>query len=958
MKKWKKALIALAISVFAIGAASCKGGGNPPADPPATEEPGTQEYTVTFDRNNSMAKLKDANGQNVQKTKKYVEGTTLTIKTEALANYEFKGWEVDGVIISTEFTYTFTVTQDTVVKAIFEEKKCTVTFVSNNETISTQQVKRNEKATLPQTPTRLGYTFTGWKSNVSGIDVDDNITSDVVFTAGWTAKNFTVTFNSDGGSAVSNQTVQEGEKATLPENPTKGEMRFGGWYLGEQPYDFNAPVMGDVALTAKWKDKFITVAFDADNGSAITEEQLESGERVAEPTAPVKEGYIFLGWFVEGALEAYDFSTPVTNDFVLKAKWKDKYVTVSFDADNGSTIEEERVEDGTAVAKPADPVKPGHTFLGWYTDGALEAYDFSTVVTGSFTLTAKWDVNQYMLTVVAGTGGTVAAVDGRYDYGTQVEISATADAGYRFVKWSDGNDSATRTIVVTGDITLTAEFAEAEKSVVKLTVEGVDASKITLDGAGAYATGEQATVVAGACEGYTFVGWFKDGDSNPVSTESTYQFAVTSDVTLTAKFSVNTYAVTATATAGGSVGGGATYQYGESATLTATAEAGYLFVGWFEDGALEPVFTEPTYTFTVTKQIALTAKFKIDTRKTISLTVEGVAPSQVTLDGAGVYWEGEQATITVGACVGYTFTGWYDSDGKVSDLITYTFTVTKEITLTAKFVLNTYTITAMATAGGIAQGSGEYDHGESVTLEAIADENYLFIGWYENGGAEPVFEEAVYQFVATAGRTLTAKFEREITTHVIDAVAENPSMGTIKGKGTYNYGDTVTLTATPEYGYKFVNWYDESGATVSTSNVYSFKVEGDVMLTAKFEAATYSINARSESTSKGTVTGNGKYTHDEQVTLVATPKQGYVFEGWYENGYKISSAAATYQFLARGNRTLTAKFSKMTYTITVSAGTGGAAYVRLDATENVTTINSVSANTPVYLTAVAEEGYA
>ena len=101
---------------------------------------------------------------------------------------------------------------------------------------------------------RTGYTFGGWnKADGTAWDyASDTVTDSITLYAKWTANTYTVTFDSTGGSAVDAQPVAYGEKAKKPAAPQKTGYAFGGWYLGEEAYDFAAVVTEDMTLTAKW----------------------------------------------------------------------------------------------------------------------------------------------------------------------------------------------------------------------------------------------------------------------------------------------------------------------------------------------------------------------------------------------------------------------------------------------------------------------------------------------------------------------------------------------------------------------------------------------------------------------------------------------------------------------------------------------------------------------------------
>ena len=136
------------------------------------------------------------------------------------------------------------------------------------------------------------------------------------------------------------------------------------------------------------------IKFDSDGAGNIASQSVAANGYVEEPTAPVKEGYTFLGWYLED--ELYDFSQPVTTRFELVAKWEIKeYQVIIFD---GLSCEPEIlfVKHGDKVEKPADPVKEGHTFLGWFANG--KEYDFDTVVKEEISIGAMFDVITYEVT--------------------------------------------------------------------------------------------------------------------------------------------------------------------------------------------------------------------------------------------------------------------------------------------------------------------------------------------------------------------------------------------------------------------------------------------------------------------------------------------------------------------------------------------------------------------------------
>lgn len=139
----------------------------------------------------------------------------------------------------------------------------------------------------------------------------------------------------------------------------------------------------------------VTVTYESNGGTILAGEVLAIGTSVAQPKNPEKPGYSFAGWYTDKDLTSvYDFTSPVTKDIILYAKWEpvEVKVTVSYESNGGSTVASQELVQGTVATKPQVPTKSGYTFAGWYTDSALtNSYDFSKAVTEDLVLYAKWD---------------------------------------------------------------------------------------------------------------------------------------------------------------------------------------------------------------------------------------------------------------------------------------------------------------------------------------------------------------------------------------------------------------------------------------------------------------------------------------------------------------------------------------------------------------------------------------
>ena len=199
------------------------------------------------------------------------------------------------------------------------------------------------------------------------------------------------------------QTVLEGSTATKPTNPTKEGYNFVGWYLDGVLFDFSTEITSDTVLVAKWEAKELTPSYTVTfmNGSVVSETKtVEEGKTVAKPTNPTKEGYTFVGWYLDGT--AFDFSTKITSNTILTAEWKEVEKTPTYKVTfvNGSNVyKTETIEEGSVVTEPTDPTKEGYPFVGWYQDDT--AFNFSTKITSDTVLVAEW---KYTTAIVNNQG--------------------------------------------------------------------------------------------------------------------------------------------------------------------------------------------------------------------------------------------------------------------------------------------------------------------------------------------------------------------------------------------------------------------------------------------------------------------------------------------------------------------------------------------------------------------------
>lgn len=157
----------------------------------------------------------------------------------------------------------------------------------------------------------------------------------------------------------------------------------------------------------------------------------------------------------------------------------------------------------------------------------------------------------------------------------------------------------------------------------------------------------------------------------------------------------------------------------------------------------------------------------------------------------------------------------------------------------------------------------------------------------------------------------------QMPTYTISVSANPSNGGTVTGGGTFQQGQSCTVSATAATGYNFLKW-TENGQQVSTNANYTFNVTGNRTLVAQFQTQSYTISASASPSNGGTVSGGGTYNHGQNCTLTASPATGYTFVKWTKNGTQVSTNAS-YTFTVTGSASYVAHFQANSYTISVSA---------------------------------------
>ncbi|PZT52556.1 InlB B-repeat-containing protein [Paenibacillus silvae] len=361
--------------------------------------------TLTFSYYAPRQLLFDSGGgTSIDPQEVYYGDQGIEPNTPTRIGYTFAGWYTDKALTQ-RFDFANTaVTADTQLFAGWNIEQYTVSFNSDGGTVVADiPVEYGMTVTAPTEPTRTGYTFTGWYVDAAHTQLfhftTTPITANMQLYAGWSTNQYTVTFESNGGTMVSEQLIDYGNPVLEPQPPGRTGYTFTGWYSDaalQQPFNFTtSSIYEDVQLYAGWERNQYTVSFDTTGGSPISDQSIRYGDELILPIEPTSntEGQVFAGWFSDSQFTVpFDFSQPIQSNVTLYAKWAARVQQITFETDGGSVIAPQSAAYGDHLSRPADPERTGYTFAGWYTDAThTQPFDFATAtVNADITLYAGW----------------------------------------------------------------------------------------------------------------------------------------------------------------------------------------------------------------------------------------------------------------------------------------------------------------------------------------------------------------------------------------------------------------------------------------------------------------------------------------------------------------------------------------------------------------------------------------
>ena len=302
------------------------------------------------------------------------------------AGYTQVGWStVDGGEKVYGFEDVYTQNEALTLYPVWNTNKYTITFDTNGGSdIAPITQDYGTEITAPDNPTRKGYTFKGWDKEIPETMPAENIT----VKAQWEINQYTITFDTNGGSEIAPITQDYGTEITAPDKPTRKGYTFKGWDK-EIPETMPAE---NITVKAQWEINQYTITFDTNGGSEIAPITQDYGTEITAPDNPTRKGYTFKVWDKEIP------KTMPAENITVKAQWEINQYTITFDTNSGSEIAPITQDYGTEITAPDKPTRKGYTFKGW--DKEIP----ETMPAENITITARWkDTEKPTGEIIIGT---------------------------------------------------------------------------------------------------------------------------------------------------------------------------------------------------------------------------------------------------------------------------------------------------------------------------------------------------------------------------------------------------------------------------------------------------------------------------------------------------------------------------------------------------------------------------
>lgn len=674
---------------------------------------------------------------------------------------------------------------------------------------------------------------------------------------------FTVTFDTQGGSAVDPVQVRRGGVLEQPEDPDRPGYIFAGWYLGDGKYDFGSRVSQDITLTAHWQARKITVRFVAD-AIAVKEIELDYGGSVAPediPAVPEKEGYT-------GVWDTVDLSG-ITSSVTVNAVYTFIEREVTF------VLNYSGAEDVTMMTENGlidfVPEREGYVFNGWWYSGGH--------TDGGYILTRRHD----MADVITEDGVTLYAewVEEK-EYASQLSAPSVSIDGSRF-SWQEIEGATGYEVSVN---------TTPEESVVTVTDTYFDFPYY-------YSAGDYTVRIRAR----------GDGTSTRNSAWTSKQYA---HKILAAPTRIEINDTTSVLTWNG-VMNASDYEIYVNGELKATVSVPHYDMSGYDAGEYRVRITAKSSGWISTSASADIMKARLKAPEvTVADTYDGYLLTWNAVVNADTYivtigeeeFRTDELSFTV-SCGDDDL--WQDLDALTVTVAAFDSGTDYLISLDAaeNELIRKYSLT-LSYGEGYVSGDGWFRVGEEVTVEAYAPDylapetSAIWLGWFDGDDARLDDGRQTYTFAMPAEDTVyTAEWG------FFDVACSSAEAGTAAAyKRVYNAGAAATVSASTNPGYTFVGWYD-GDEKLTDSLTYDFAMPSE---SATYTAKWIKVTVVSEDTGGIVRMLTGTYFPGDNVTVIASPNLGYTFVGWYDGDEKLTDSPVYGFEMPSENVTYTARW--------------------------------------------------
>ncbi|MBO4902399.1 MAG: InlB B-repeat-containing protein [Lachnospiraceae bacterium] len=773
------------------------------------------------------------------------------LPTPTKDNYTFEGWytaPVDGVRI-TESTKV-QITDDQELFAHWSGNVYTVKFDAQGGECDTpmKNVTYDQfYGTLPE-PTRDNYEFLGWFTEAvygEKVTAEDKvkITKDWTLYAHWNGKQIRVDLDAGEGtvSPAYKIVTYGGVYQTLP-TPLRTGYRFVGWYdsaTSTQMITYSTPVtkLNDHTLYARWKEITHVITFKPNGGSCnTTTKTVTQGKPYGALPTPTNTGYRFLGWFtgpVNGTEIKADTIVDLQTDQILYAQWTGLKPTVTFNAGGGTvTPESIQVTYAQRYGTLPTPVRPGYSFLGWYTEeGGNTKVTPSTEVrfTEDQTLYAKWSARQYTIRF-NGNGGTSSLSAMRVLFGSNFGALPEAERdNYTFAGWYTDDD----VLVEEGDAVSTDNIHTNNDEQTYYAHWNANFSTVTFDpnGGDPITPPEKATKTVEYLkkygelptpnkDNYDFLGWFTEAEGGTEITEND-TVEIGSDQTLYAHWKGQTFEIRFEGCGGTPGSSQRNVVFNEKyGALPSVSRSGYTFEGWFTE-TVDGTKIESDTIVSEANLDTTAAEHKLYahwTANTYTVTFQPNGGNCDTISIEVTYYE-EYGELPEAFQTGSDFDGWYTHITEGTRVTPTTIVTTaSDHSLYAHWLGQPYDVTFDPTGGDLPDSERHqtvYFQQKYGPLPEPTMEGHDFIGWYtDTTGSTRITEDT--KCTVADDHTLYAKWT--VKSCKISFIANGGNWNGYTKRDLRRTWDTVfdvKDAIAPKYKrHAFTGWYDDADCTI------------------------------------------------------------------------------------------------------------------------------------------------